>query len=253
VGGAIAEALKFSHDVLAYDVEKPTGYTFEDVVTQCDFVFICVPTPDNNERQDLVHINEVVSSIQNAKLCTRKTFIVKSTVTPGTCRDIQESLEGHTVVMNPEFLTERTAKLDFINQARIVLGGETPDTLAVWNYVYSHRFKHTPVFFCSLEEAELVKYMCNGFFAMKITFLNEFYDLANARGLDFQKLVQMWLADGRIGNSHTDVPGHDGKLGYGGKCFPKDVKAIVRWAEEHEQELGLLDATDAINNFFRGK
>ena len=113
------------------------------------------------------------------------------------------------------------------------------------------RFPHTPVFKTTWEAAEMAKYMANCFFAIKVSFLNEMYDAAQSIGVTYEELRNMWLADFRIGNSHSDVPGHDGYRGYGGKCFPKDVKAFVKWAESNKLSMDMCKAADSVNERVR--
>ena len=87
--------------------------------------------------------------------------------------------------------------------------------------------------------------------AVKVSFLNELYDVAENIGVEYEQLRNMWLADARIGNSHTDVPGHDGSRGYGGKCFPKDVKAFIKWAEDQGLKMDICKAADTVNERIR--
>ncbi len=117
--------------------------------------------------------------------------------------------------------------------------------------LYRNRFVHTPIYKTTYEGAELVKYMANCFFALKISYLNEIYDIAKKLGIEYDDLKKMWLADGRIGNSHADVPGHDGDRGFGGKCFIKDINALVQWADKNNFELNTLKATIETNKRVR--
>jgi len=136
--------------------------------------------------------------------------------------------------------------LDFINSARIILGGKKKDTTKV-EKLYRERFTHTPIYKTTWEAAEVVKYMSNSFFAVKISFLNEMYEVAKHIGVPYEDLRDMWLADQRIGNSHTDVPGHDGQRGYGGKCFPKDVPAFINWGADKGLVLNMCRAAERVN------
>ena len=93
--------------------------------------------------------------------------------------------------------------------------------------------------------------MCNSFFAVKLSFLNEIYDIAKYFGIDYKDLKNMFLSDYRIGNSHTEVPGLDGERGYGGKCFPKDIKSFISWGKENNIDLEMCKAADKVNERVR--
>jgi UDPglucose 6-dehydrogenase len=145
-------------------------------------------------------------------------------------------------VFNPEFLTERRARLDFINSARIVLGGSKINTGKV-EKLYRARFPYVKIIKTDFETAELIKYMANCFFATKISFMNEMKQISEKLGTNWEDAINGFISDGRIGNSHIDVPGHDGELGFGGKCFPKDINAIIKKAEQLGIDPKVLKAT----------
>ena len=135
------------------------------------------------------------------------------------------------IVFNPEFLTERSAKFDFINQSRFIVGGSWGNTTRV-EHLYKWRFgESTPVIRTNYQTAEMIKYMNNCFFATKVSFLNEMYQIADACGVDWDMAIEGFVRDGRIGYSHMNVPGPDGKFGFGGSCFPKDIQAMINFAE----------------------
>ena len=161
---------------------------------------------------------------------------MRSTVVPGTTRELQSKFDNLRLVFNPEFLTERNAKYDFINQARIIIGGG--DT-ALQHYgvervgdLYRSRFGESqPVIETNWETAELIKYMSNCFFTTKISFMNEMYQVAEKCGVDWSVALDGFFRDGRVGHSHMNVPGPDGKFGFGGSCFPKDIQAMINFGE----------------------
>ena len=253
VGRAIAHGFSLHANVRAYDKYEDGTHSLKDTVEGSEFIFVCVPTPadESGEQDPTILCDAVVSVMNNAD--TRKTIILKSTIVPGTTRTLAELYPKHDFVFNPEFLTQRASKLEFINASRIVIGGETADAEAVNRVesLYRDRFTQTPIHKTTWEGAELVKYMSNCFFSMKISFLNEMYDIAQELGVDFESLRNMWIADYRIGNSHIDVPGHDGKRGYGGKCFPKDVKAFIHWAEKKSLHADMCKTADSVNERVR--
>jgi UDPglucose 6-dehydrogenase len=134
-------------------------------------------------------------------------------------------------VFNPEFLTERSANFDFISQTRFILGGDKNLTDQVAN-LYRDRFGKTlSCIQTDLESSELIKYVCNIFFATKISFLNEMKLISDKVGANWEDVIEGFVRDGRVGNSHSSVPGHDGRFGYGGSCFPKDVQALIHFGD----------------------
>ena len=143
-------------------------------------------------------------------------------------------------MFNPEFLTERSAKYDFINQSRFILGGDKLNTEKV-ALLFKWRFGDSiPVIETNFETAELIKYMNNCFFATKVSFLNEMKIISDKVGADWKTSIEGFVRDGRIGHSHLSVPGPDGKFGFGGSCFPKDMQALIDFAQKLDIELNTL-------------
>ncbi len=250
INSALAHGFSLHADIKIYDKYNDFYDTLEYTVQDSDYIFIGVPTPMKEDgTQDLSNIHDAVSDVARVA-DERKIIIIRSTVLPGTTRACAEKYPEHDFLFIPEFLTERSAKLDFINASRIVIGGdEIPVTRT--KALYRTRFKHTPIFETTWEGAETLKYMANCFFAIKISFLNEMYDIAEHIGVPYEDLEKMFLADCRIGNSHTDVPGHDGYRGYGGKCFKKDVSAFFNWAKDNGLSAKMCEAADEVNEKVR--
>jgi UDPglucose 6-dehydrogenase len=250
LGRAMVHGFILHADIKIYDKYDNTYDSLEETVNDSDFIFVGVPTPMLDDgSQDLSNMDDAVDGIvRTAK--SRKSIVLRSTAIPGTTRAYAAKYPDHDFVFCPEFLTERAAKLDFINASRFILGGDKKITARL-EEMYRVRFTHTPIYHTTWEGAELAKYMANCFFAVKVSFLNEMYDISENIGVSYEELKNMWLADYRIGNSHTDVPGHDGLRGYGGKCFPKDVKAVIRWAEDNNLHLDICKAADEVNDRVR--
>ena len=165
---------------------------------------------------------------------------MRSTVVPGTTSDIQKEFPKLNIVFNPEFLTERSAAFDFINQSRVILGGEPENTSRV-EELYKKRFgEYLPVLKTNFETAELIKYMNNLFFATKVSFLNEMKLLADKVGVNWEEALEGFILDGRIGHSHLQVPGPDGKFGFGGSCFPKDIQALISFGDKIGVDMNVL-------------
>lgn len=250
VGSAVAAGFSLKADVKIYDKYKSGYDSLADVCDQ-DIIFLCLPTPmrKSDGQPEMKFINESIKEI--SKLSKNKIIVIKSTVLPGTNRLLQVLYPQLMFVSNPEFLTARSARLDFINASRIVLGGDDQWAINKVVVLYHTVFTHTPIYICSWEEAEMVKYMCNCFFALKISYLNEIYAICQNLGCNFNTVKKMFLADGRIGNSHHEVPGHDGDFGFGGTCFPKDIAAFTSWAKIMALPLVTLDAAKLVNERVR--
>ena len=227
--------------VKVYDKNpKLSQNTLEETLNESDFVFLSVPTPSNSDGSINLDVLEQALSDIN-KINNRSNIIlIRSTIVPGTTRDFQDSFSNLNLVFNPEFLTERSAKYDFINQSRFILGGKTKDTSKVAD-LFRWRFgETTSIIETNFETAELIKYMNNCFFATKVSFLNEMKLMSDKIGADWVTAVEGFVRDGRIGHSHLSVPGPDGKLGFGGSCFPKDIQAIINFAKKLDIELHTL-------------
>jgi nucleotide sugar dehydrogenase len=248
VGTAVAlgfsAATGAEFNVLIYDKNLDRSLnSLQEVLDQSDFIFISVPTPSNADgtislnilTTCLDEINEYLSTIKNNPI-----ILIRSTVIPGTTNNLQNLFPKLNLVFNPEFLTERSANFDFISQTRYILGGE-PDLTDKVASLYKMRFgKHITIIETDFQTAELIKYMCNTFFATKVSFLNEMYQLSENLNLNWDKALQGFVSDGRVGHSHVNVPGHDGKLGFGGSCFPKDIQALIHYADSQNINLNVL-------------
>lgn len=234
VGRALQHGFAQSAEFRVYDINpKNSENTFEETINDSDYIFICVNTSTNYEtgKCDVTQVESTLKNILPLAKGTDKIVIIKSTVVPGITQYLIDNYSELNIICNPEFLTARTSKLDFINASRIILGGREDLTDKVAR-LYAERFPMTPICLTSPTEAEMVKYMSNCMLASKVALCNEFYDICEAFKLDYNDVMNMVLMDGRIGKSHVDVPGHDGKRGFGGVCFPKDLKALITKVEE---------------------
>ncbi len=220
-------------DIKIYDKDElKSTHSLESTLTS-DFIFVSVPTPSNPDGSiNLDVVYNIFEEMNNLNHRTDNVFLLRSTVTPGTTRKLQRKFRNLNIIFNPEFLTERSAKLDFINQARFILGGRKKDTNKV-EKLFKWRFGETmPVIKTNYETAEMIKYMNNCFFATKVSFLNEMYQIADSCGVDWDMALEGFARDGRVGHSHLNVPGPDGKFGFGGSCFPKDVQAMIHFSKK---------------------
>ena len=236
VGEAIAFAFSPTTDLRIYDIDPLKSTHTKEEVDQCDFIFVCVPTPMHMDgKQDLSYIEKVFE-----KAVAGPIYIIKSTILPGTTKKLSKKFPDLRITFSPEFLTERTAKLDMLTQARIVLGTDSPEVAEKIKHLFECRFMNRTFITTDTITAELIKYMNNTFFATKVSIMNEFKLLSDKIGAKWEDAVYGFASDGRIGDSHLHVPGPDGKLGYGGTCFPKDVNALISFAKENNIDLNSI-------------
>lgn len=251
VGNAIAHAFIPVMEVKIYDknIDKSPN-TLDEVVNDSDVVFVSVPTPMTPKGIiDLSIVEGVFEEIEKAKLPeSRPVFVLKSTVVPGTTRKLKAKHPTLPIVFNPEFLTERHARFDFLNQSRIILGfeqdlaeGQRNLTVQKVKELYEARFSGNNFITTNYETAEMIKYFNNLFFAVKVSFMNEMKLVADKLGVvNWEKAVRGFVSDGRVGDSHLQVPGPDGKRGFGGSCFPKDINAFMTFADSIDLNLSVL-------------
>ena len=226
---------------------KISLHSLSETINESDFIFVSVPTPSNSDGSINIDILHSVLSDINQINNSDNIILIRSTITPGTTRKFEKEFPKLKFVFNPEFLTERSAKYDFINQSRFILGGDKVYTSKVAS-LFKWRFGHSiPVIETNFETAELIKYMNNCFFATKVSFLNEMKLISDQIGSDWDVAVEGFQRDGRIGHSHLSVPGPDGKLGFGGSCFPKDIQAIIDFAQKLDINLNTLQGAWETN------
>ena len=250
VGKALESGIKDSVEILKIDPALGTSISnLKDF--KPDICFICVPTPMNEDgSQDITILQEVIDGLKGASISSL--IVLKSTVLPSHIHSIQKEIPD--LVFNPEFLRERSANEDFINSKLIIFGGLDKSTTILADFYKNHTLCKTQDYqFTDVISASLVKYAINTFLATKVTFFNELNQIFNESDAidswsNFIKIISM---DTRIGSSHMEVPGFDGKLGYGGTCFPKDCKALIKYSEQINSPFELLKKTNQINNKIR--
>lgn len=247
--GFVGQAVEYGFDTQDTEIiliDPNNGTSVEDLKGKAvDVAFVCVPTPmsDSGRIDDSIVLDVVTKLITY----TDAIIALKSTVTPDIVDDLAE-LAPNRFVYNPEFLTEANAKDDFVNAEFHVFGGRDKpvDELIAMYTEYSKCYMY--VYTCTAAEASFVKYAINTFLATKVTFFNQLKDCADSFGVDYNAIADAVTCDRRIGNSHMQVPGPDGKRGFGGACFPKDGNAFSYFAKG---KVSLLDQALTINKNYR--
>tara|TARA_B100000900_G_scaffold416153_1_gene449557 strand:+ start:10340 stop:11233 length:894 start_codon:yes stop_codon:yes gene_type:complete len=267
VGSAVREGLKQFYEVKTYDIDHTKcNSTHDDVCIGSDIIFVCLPTPMRKDGScDTRILEKAVEDIDKtcsriSLLVKRPIVVIKSTIPPGTTERISKLYNNRgpgfpdmSICFSPEFLTEANSFEDFKNQTRIIVGGPIPATSAV-KQMFRKAFPTIPIIKTGSNTAEMVKYFTNFFLATKVIFANQLYEICESSGIDYDKVCEYALYDDRIGKSHLAVPGPDGDRGFGGHCFPKDLQALISFAEvsriTHERSL-FLRAVKECNDVYR--
>lgn len=240
VGGAVRAYFESrGHRLRLYDPYLGLGSVQE--INEARLVFICVPTPYREPGGfDCSAVQEAIELLEPDKV-----VVIKSTVLPGTTDALQSRHPEHKVLFNPEFLREASPQEDFARPDRQVVG-HTEVSRPVAQEVLSLLPRAPVMTIVTAAEAEMAKYAANSFLAVKVSFFNETYDLCTSLGIDYEVVRFLVAADPRIGPSHMDVL-HGGYRGYGGKCLPKDTRALMDLARAVGMELRLLRAAHQVN------
>ncbi len=255
VGGAMQKSFeKLGVNITAvYDKFKNGGIGKIEDLLKCNIIFSALPTVYSEKLKEYNKkpLEETCDFLMNNNF--NGLLIVKSTVEPGTCDEFAKKYHIK-ILHNPEFLTARTAEEDFHNQKHIVIGKTDLVCEEEHNSVkgfYQYYYKNVEISLCSAMESESMKIFCNCFYAVKVQFFNELFLVCKDGNMDYQRVIGMMLKNGWINPMHTNVPGPDGLLSYGGLCFPKDTNAL----NEHMIKRGIpnkvLNATIEERNEMR--
>ena len=250
VGKAVKESFKKYFDVFVFDLDKRKANidSIKALVNKCKMIFLCLPTPMNADRS--CHLNIVEDTLKKIDdWCDemeyygleQRTIIIKSTVPPGTTQKWNKEYKRIDIAFNPEFLTEANSIGDFKNQNRIIIGSPRKVGAKIKS-IYSKVFPKVPIIKTSSTIAEMIKYFTNCFLAMKVSYANEMYQICEKLDIDYDKVVEYSLHDQRIGKTHLSSPGPDGRLGFGGSCFPKDINALIYFAKQAGVDPAVLQA-----------
>src|SRR5664280_1223913 len=227
----------------------------KETIENSEVIFIAVGTPPGEDGSaDLKHVLKVAEEI--GKLITKYTVVVtKSTVPVGTSEKIRSTIQAEIdkrklviqfdMASNPEFLKEGAAIDDFLKPERIVVGVDNEKSKEIINWLYMpFVLNNHPILFMDIASAEITKYAANAMLATRISFINEIANLCDILGADINNVRKGIGSDSRIGSKFI-YPG----TGYGGSCFPKDVKAIIRTAKDHGYELNVIEAVEKANEY----
>lgn len=251
VGRAIAAGFADCAQLRFHDPAVPGSVPLVDLV-QADLVFVCVPTPTRDGACDLSAVEQVLADL--AGLACRAPVVLKSTVPPGTTDRLAREHRALRLLCSPEFLRERSSVADFAATPRVILGWpdgrDDPEAHALVHTVFAERFD-VPIVDHRATEAELVKVVANALFAVKVSFANELAEFAEAIGVRWNDLRDTLALDPRIVDDHLAVPGPDGERGFGGRCLPKDGRALLHEAAAQGLDLPVVRAALEANRIRR--
>ncbi len=225
VAGGFSRASLGKDTIRWYDKFKEST-PLDEVIDKSEFIFVALPTPMKKDESgiDLSIIDEMMPEITKYTDGTDKIIVIKSTVTPGTTAKYEKLYPKSKFCFNPEFLTEANFLEDFMNAERTIIGTVNDLVSRRMAVIFRQRFPKTIIFQTDPTTAEVVKYFANAFLSMKVTFANYFYDYCQKLGIKYEEMKKMAAIDHRIGDTHLDVTTN---RGFGGKCFPKDLVAII--------------------------
>lgn len=254
VGKAVDQG--FTVDCEKYIVDPNYGTTIDTMYQDQfipDVVFISVPTPMREDGS--IDPSHVLSTLEKlGSYVYVPVAIIKSTVTPDVLKDCSELYPR--VVYNPEFLTERNAVHDFVNPHALVLGGDEKDVEFCERLYSQHSTCNPcPVYRTTIAAASMLKYAMNSFLATKVLFFNqlkEVYDRSDTK-CSWEYFTRMLAEDTRIGHTHMQVPGPDGRLGFGGACFLKDTSALLEYSSTVGANFSLLERAVEDNRVIRAQ
>jgi UDPglucose 6-dehydrogenase len=237
--GMVGKAVEFGFSKAEIIVSDPqyNSVTIDQVCAKNPLaIFVCVPTPtDDSNYSTLLEVLNEIKATRYIGLT-----VVKSTILPN-------HLEGYDVIYNPEFLSRATSFNDFINPPMVLIGGSRGDELLDLYKQYSD-VDVSNSYLVDIKTASLAKYTMNTFYALKITYMNAIFDVAQDMGIDYNNIADILKTHPWMGTHHFQVPGPDGHRGFGGPCLPKDSEAF-----SNMYDIKLLKLTLGLNTQYRNK
>ena len=248
------KGLEENVNLFGYDKYKGGGIGIISNGLVSDIVFLVLPTMFD----EISGCYDKTSIIECCKYLEENNYkgivVIKSTVEPETTDNISDKFPSLFILHNPEFLTARTAYEDFHNQTHIVIGKSklcTEEKVDMLKNFYSTFYPDAEISICTSIESESMKIFCNSYYAVKIQLFTELYLLTKSNGCDYGKVVNMMLKNDWINIMHTKVPGPDGKISYGGLCFPKDTNALSKYMDRHNVSNMILKSCIDERNLMR--
>lgn len=257
VGSAMEQSFNVKNCYNKYDIHGYDKYkninTF-DVCLDAQIIFLSLPTLYNSSLKSYEYDSIYETCYLLEKNDYKGVIVIKSTVEPTLIEQLAQKYKSLDFIHNPEFLTAKTAYEDFHNQKHIVLGKHHRCSDQKFSMVfdfYKNLYSDAEISVCTSTESESIKIFCNTFYAIKIQYFNELYLLCQKINVNYDNIVRIMLKNGWINPMHTQVPGTDGNLSYGGLCFPKDTNALLEFMKKNDSPHAVLEATINERNNMR--
>jgi len=258
VGKAVSQ-LSVVANLQIYDPNNQNYNSTDHIVKtyNCDIIFVNVPTDLQNGTLNTSILEECLVRYKELNNHS-STIVIKSTIPVGTCDMLSKKYNLDNIVFNPEFLTERTAMQDFVNETELYLSGPKEHTQKVkelYSKFYNHHNNKNIQFFETekWEEIELLKLARNTFYSLKVSYCNHIFNLCEKKDIDYSNFRKHFARAEWVGEQHTMVPGPDGKFGYGGKCLPKDSTELLNFSKKQDIMFEMLEKSIEFNNTQRSK
>jgi UDPglucose 6-dehydrogenase len=238
-----------------YDDEQNSHGCLENLLI-CDIIFLSLPTlyDDITKQYDKSNIVEIINKLND--MSYKNIIIIKSTVEPTTTEKISQLYPNLNIIYVPEFLSSKTAIFDFHNQKHVVVGltNKLKDDDQIINKIklfYQLYYPDAVLSITNSTVAETMKISCNSFYAIKVQWFTELYLLCNKINIEYDEMKNLMIKNNWINSMHTNIPGHDGEISYGGFCFPKDTNALQQFMESLNVPNKLLKSCIEERNIMR--
>lgn len=250
--GYVGSAIGWAHrhdEVVIHDPKMPDSVSKAEML-DCDAIYVCVPSPELEDGHcDSSILEGTLKDLLLVSLRSDIPIICKTTATPSVYERLHEQYPS--IVYSPEFLTARNHIIDYKTTEVFVLGGDIEYCEKARDIISQSAVQNKQFLLTDAKTASLFKYMMNSYLATKVTFMNDFKELADAHEVNWHEIKELARHDLRIGDTHMDVPGPDGEYGWGGACFPKDIAAITMEALDKGLEFELMQRVETINRRHR--
>jgi UDPglucose 6-dehydrogenase len=252
--GYVGSAIAWAHqsDKIVIRDPKLKNSAELDQFTDCDAVYVCVPSPcvDSTLEDGRCDTSILETTLKELLFVKQIPIICKTTAPPSVYERLQK--EYSNIVYAPEFLTAENHLMDYANTDHVILGGEYDWCVQARKVIKLGLLLDVDKFtIVDIKTAALFKYMMNSYLATKVTFMNEFAQLAKHENVCWDDIKYLSARDTRIGTTHMDVPGKNGEYGWSGACFPKDVAAIITEAMDLELDFELMQRVESLNKKHR--
>ena len=249
VGSAVAASYPDDKILINDPRYRLKSKSIKKLKEKCQAIFVCVPTPQSNTGEcDTSILEGVMAKLEGYE----GIVIAKSTASPRVYASLEQNYDLKLAHV-PEFLTQARAKFDYVNPHKIVVGCREEIRQQVADVIMTSavNFERVNIEYCTIQEASFFKYLANTQLAIKVVVNNEYSQLAEHLGVNWDSVVNIARTDYRLGATHWAVPGPDGQRGFGGACFPKDTAALSYIAEQHDVVVDILDTAIAKNKTYR--